>query len=153
VTIPPSSGVSARAGVSVHRAELPDGDVVERRGMPVTSALRTVADLGRRLPLVEAVVAADMAPHRGLVSLDELRRSTASHRLSKGIARVRQVTELAEPATESPMETRLRLLLVLARLPRPEAQVRLHDEQGRFPGRPDLYHRAQRRSASPLHRR
>ena len=41
------------------------------------------------------------------------------------------------------METRLRMLLVLAGLPRPEAQVSLHDHQGRFLGRPDLYYRAQ----------
>ena len=38
------------------------------------------------------------------------------------------------------METRLRLLLVFAGLPRPEAQVRFHDSSGRFLGRPDLYY-------------
>src|SRR5215470_2363535 len=42
------------------------------------------------------------------------------------------------------METRLRLLLVLAGLPRPDAQVALHDERGRFLGRPDLYSAGQR---------
>jgi very-short-patch-repair endonuclease len=38
------------------------------------------------------------------------------------------------------METRLRMLLVMARLPRPRAQVSLHDWSGRFLGRPDLYY-------------
>ncbi len=38
------------------------------------------------------------------------------------------------------METRLRLVLVLAGLPRPEAQVPIYDSQGRFVGRPDLYY-------------
>ena len=42
------------------------------------------------------------------------------------------------------METRLRMLLVLARLPRPEVQVSLHDDRGRFLGRPDLLYRKQR---------
>jgi very-short-patch-repair endonuclease len=42
------------------------------------------------------------------------------------------------------METRLRMLLVLARLPRPEAQVSLNDSNGRFLGRVDLYYPAQR---------
>src|SRR5438067_13649072 len=37
------------------------------------------------------------------------------------------------------METRLRMLLVLAGLPRPAAQVSLQDARGRFLGRPDLY--------------
>ena len=38
------------------------------------------------------------------------------------------------------METRLRMLLVLAHLPRPLAQQPLHDGWGRFLGRPDLYY-------------
>jgi hypothetical protein len=62
----------------------------------------------------------------------------------RGIGRLRKVTELTEPAAESPMETRLRLLLVLAGLPRPHVQVSLHDRQGRFLGRPDLYYPDQR---------
>lgn len=51
--------------------------------------------------------------------------------------------ELAEPA-ESPMETRLRLLLVQAGLPKPEVQANLHDAAGRFVGRADLYYPAAR---------
>jgi hypothetical protein len=49
---------------------------------------------------------------------------------------LRRAIELAEPATQSPMETRLRLLLVMAGLPRPQAQVSIHDTYGRFLGRP-----------------
>ena len=39
------------------------------------------------------------------------------------------------------METRLRLQLLKARLPRPEVQVDLHDSAKRFLGRADLYYR------------
>ncbi len=42
------------------------------------------------------------------------------------------------------METRLRLVLVLAGLPRPEAQIDLHDDRGRFLGRPDFLYRDRR---------
>jgi very-short-patch-repair endonuclease len=38
------------------------------------------------------------------------------------------------------MESRLRMLLVLGGLPRPQAQVTLTDRRGRFLGRPDLYY-------------
>jgi very-short-patch-repair endonuclease len=38
------------------------------------------------------------------------------------------------------METRLRLLLLKARLPRPCVQVDLHDASRRFLGRADLYY-------------
>jgi hypothetical protein len=42
------------------------------------------------------------------------------------------------------MESRLRMLLVLAGLPRPEVQVSIHDDEGRFLGRPDLLYRPER---------
>ena len=42
------------------------------------------------------------------------------------------------------METRLRMLLVLAGLPCPEVQVSIRDDEGRFLGRPDLLYRLQR---------
>jgi hypothetical protein len=144
VTIPDGCGVSARAGLTVRRAALRDGEVVQRRGIRATSALRTVVDLSHRLPLIEAVVAADMALHKRLLDLGQIRACIAAHRGRKGIIDLRRVAELAEPAAESPMETRLRLLLVLAGLPRPEAQVPLYDAEGHFLARPDLYYRAAR---------
>src|SRR5689334_20526759 len=72
--------------------------------------------------------------------MDDLNAWLESHDRFPGTARLRRAIELAEPATESEMETRLRLLLVLAGLPRPQAQVRLHDDAGRFIARPDLYY-------------
>ena len=42
------------------------------------------------------------------------------------------------------METRLRMLLSAAGLPRPEVQVDVRDRFHRFLGRPDLYYREQR---------
>lgn len=134
VTVPVGCGVSARSGVSVHRARLRERDVVERRGMPATCVLRTLLDLCRRSPLVEAMVAVDMALRKGLLDVAELRAQP----------NLRRVAELAEPRAESAMETRLRLLLILAGLPRPEAQVPLHDAHGRFVGRPDLYYSTHR---------
>ena len=144
VTIPEPMGSGRRAGASVRRAALADDEIVLRRRVPSTSALRTAVDLGGRNPLAEGVVAADMFLHAELVSMAELRNYVADHARAKGIARLRHVVDLAEPKAESPMETRLRMLLVLAGLPRPEVQVSIHDGQGRFVGRPDLLYRLQR---------
>lgn len=47
--------------------------------------------------------------------------------------------DLAE-AAESPMETRLRWLLLSSGLPKPEVQADLHDSAGRFVGRADLFY-------------
>ena len=144
VVIPRCCGVSGVAGVSVSRASIARHDVVVRRGLPATSALRTVVDLCGRPPLVDAVVIADMALHERLVTLLDLRAHAAAHPGTPGVAQLRRVLELAEAAAESPMETRLRLLLVLAGLPRPRAQVSLYDDRGRFLGRPDLLYPEQR---------
>ncbi len=102
-----------------------EGDVVVRNDLRTTSVLRTLADLSQRLDLSEAVVAVDRALQLELISLPQLTSWVGARKGSKGIVRFRQVADLAEPAAESPMETRLRVLLVLAGLPRPEAQVRL----------------------------
>jgi Protein of unknown function (DUF559) len=90
------------------------------------------------LPLVEAVVQVDVALHRRLVRIEELKRWADTHAGYRGIGQLKRVLDLAEPASESPMETRLRMLLVLAGLPRPSVQVSLYDEAGVFVARPDL---------------
>lgn len=144
VTIPEPIGSGHRAGLSVRRGALAREDIVRRRGLPVTSPLRTVIDLGGRDPLTEGVVAADMFLHAGLVSMKNLRTFVAEHPGAKGIARLRRVVELAEPKAESAMETRLRMLLLLAGLPPPEVQVSLHDDEGHFLGRPDMLYTRQR---------
>jgi len=143
VTIPDPIGTRRRAGVSVGRTALAFEEIVIRRAMPATSALRTVVDLAGRNPLTEGVVAADMFLHARLVSIVELRTYVAEHPGVKGVARLRRVVDLAEPKAKSAMESRLRMLLVLAGLPRPEVQVSIHDDQGRFLGRPDLLYSRQ----------
>ena len=144
VTIPEPGGSSRRAGASVRRAALATDEIVLRRRLPTTSAFRTSVDLGGRNPLMEGVVAVDLFLHAELVSIAELRDYVADHARKRGVARLRRVVELAEPTAESPMESRLRMLLVLAGLPRPEVQVSIHEPGGRFLGRPDLLYRAHR---------
>jgi hypothetical protein len=144
VTIPKPIGGDRRSGASVRRAALAADEIVTRRGFPTTSALRTLVDLGGGDSLTEGVVAADMFLRSRLVKVADLRTYVADHPAARGIARLRRVVDLAEPKTESPMETRLRLLLVLAGLPRPEVQIPLRDYEGHHLGRPDLLYRVQR---------
>jgi len=139
VTVP-NAHASNRAGVHLRRATLAPVEIVRLKGLRVTSALRTAVDLGSNRVLVDAVIALDMALHKRIVALTELRAFCEANRGAKRVAKLRRAIELTEPATESPMETRFRMLLLMARLPRPRAQVSLHDHQGRFLGRPDLYY-------------
>lgn len=151
---PASAAFSGRTAAWLHGLDVPPcepvdveihgTDVVVRRGFRTTSLLRTLFDLSRGLSLVEAVVVVDMALHAGLVHRSELSDRIDSSAGRKGVAAARKVLELADSAAESPMETRLRMLLVLNGLPRPDVQVTLRDEKGGFLGRPDLYY--------PVHR-
>jgi very-short-patch-repair endonuclease len=108
--------------------------------MRATSILRTISDLCIRLSVVEAVVIADMALHAGLTGLADLNSYCLSRTHCVGVANLRRIARLADPAAESPMETRLRMVLELGGLPRPRAQVSLYDSRGQFLGRPDLYY-------------
>jgi hypothetical protein len=134
ITVAAPSSVSTRSGMRVRRRSLAPSDIVKARGYPVTSVVRTLADVTRRLSLTESVVLVDQALNRGRLALHEL-----------GAARpLARLVEYAEPRSESPMETRLRMIIVLAGLPRPEAQVTIRDRFRRTLGRPDLYYREQK---------
>ena len=140
VTIARDVPVRARAGVRLRRAALPESDVVTRLGFRITSPLRTVCDLGSGRDAVESVVAIDMALHARLVALSRLERHLLAHAGEKGIRRLRRAVRLADARSESPMETRMRLELIGAKLPRPSVQAELRDATGDFIGRVDLYY-------------
>jgi very-short-patch-repair endonuclease len=57
---------------------------------------------------------------------------------------VYKVVQLANPQAESPMETRLRLALVLAGLPEPTVQFPVVDQRGRVVARLDLAYPSER---------
>lgn len=139
-TVPKCFGVATRSGVVIRRTSLPESDVVIVRGWRATSITRTLRELCGRLSLTEAVVIIDLALHARIVDLAALTRYIAAHAHGIGLVNLKRAVGLAEPASESPMESRLRMVLMLGGLPRPEAQVSLFDSKGLFLGRPDLYY-------------
>jgi len=130
VTIPKESGAAARAGLIVRRAALPKSDVVIVRRLRATSINRTLRDLCGRLSLTEAVVVMDAALHQRIADLTKLTTYAAATSRRIGAINLRRAVTLAEPLSESPMESRLRMLLVLSGLPRPEAQASVVDRRG-----------------------
>ena len=122
----------------VRRGVLSDSDVRRVGGLPVTRPVRTAFDLARRPDLVEAVVGVDALLHRRLVTLEQLRDYTAERPGWPGARQIRKVLELAQAGAESPMETRLRLLVGCAGLPSPLVQHEVFDGYGRFVARLDL---------------
>ncbi len=133
------SGIRSRAGLSVRRGEVLPSDVASFRGLRATAAQRTLRDLCLRLPAVNPLIAIDLAVHLGLTDTDALRRYSDAVQGRAGAHRLRSLAALAADA-ESPMETRLRWLLIQAGLPHPEVLTKLRDREQRFLGRADLYY-------------
>ncbi|HEY7720146.1 MAG TPA: DUF559 domain-containing protein [Pedococcus sp.] len=122
-------GIDARRGVPTARARW--------RGIPVTSAEDTFTGMGRDLGLVDLVVLGDSLVKAGRTSPARLvERADAAH--GKGSSTVRRAAGLVRAGVDSPMESRLRMLLVLAGLPEPVVNHVEYDEGGRWARRFDL---------------
>lgn len=98
------------------------------RGVRVTTPLRTAFDLARRLDLVEGVVAVDRLANVYAFSPDLLLHFLVHYPGLRGNDGVTDVLAYADRRSCSPMETRLRMLLVRAGLPRPQVQWPVQDE-------------------------
>jgi very-short-patch-repair endonuclease len=108
-----------------------------RRAGPAPTVSRTWLDLAAFLTLEDLVAVADAALRRSLVTVEQLETAVASWSRRPGVARLRAAVPLVEPATDSPMETRLRLLLVLGGLPVPVVNRDVVVD-GSWLARPDL---------------
>ncbi len=116
--------------------EASDLDLID--GSFITTPLRTAFDCARWLALSEAVVVADALASSRLIAPDAFKSYNRSHRGLRGVRQADLVADLVEPLSESPMESRLRVLLVTSGLARPVAQFVVTDPSGSFIGRADL---------------
>jgi hypothetical protein len=133
-----------RSGCLVREITVDPSDLQLVDGVLMTTPLRTVFDCGRWLSLVEGVGVADAISHSGAITREALAAYAKSHRALRGVRRLDRVVDLMDARSESPMETRVRVLIVLAGLPRPEPQLVILDRGGGFVARADLGYEAQR---------
>ena len=128
------------AGVVGHRLRIRPDEIVAWRGLRFTGPARTWLDLAARLSLVELVVVGDYLVRwrQPFTTLDELADAAGSYPSRRGLARVREALPLIRTRSESPRETTLRVLIVLAGLPEPECNFNIHDPRGRLLARADL---------------
>jgi len=139
VVVPLSSGIRNRLGLKVRRRQIQPSELASVRGLRITSLPLTLATLCQKRPPVEALVAIDMAIRLGLTNAAALRQYADRAKGRHGARRMRSLVPLAAPA-ESPMETRLRWILIQAGLPQPQVQANLLDRAAQFAGRADLYY-------------
>ena len=140
VTVPPGAGLSMRTGLCIRRSSLAKDEIAVVNRMRVTAVERTLLDVSEPRSLTEAVVLADKATHMRLTDVGKLEEMAARSSGRPGVATFRRAIAYIEPATESQMESRFRMLIVLSGLPRPVAQHSVYDDAGVFLGRVDFFY-------------
>jgi hypothetical protein len=124
--------------IAVHHTVFGEGDLTSIDGLPVSTPERTAFDLGRRSSRVSGVIALDAMLHRGAVDLEKLEELARRRHWWPRIPQLKAVIRLADGRAESPMETRLRLLLIDGGVLGGRPQYEVLDARGRLIGRVDL---------------
>lgn len=107
------------------------------RDIPVTEPDRTIVDIAYDVTIPELVQVIEWMLYRGLTTIDRLTTYALEHHL-RGVRRVRDVMAFVREGSESPMETRVRLMIRFAHLPEPAPNRVIRDAQRRFLARGDL---------------
>jgi predicted transcriptional regulator of viral defense system len=116
----------ASAGVAFHCADLAPEHVTRLYNLPVTTAARTVVDLARTLPFMDAVVVADSALHAEKAAKPELRQILDSCASWPGVRQARRVVSFADERAGSALESAARVVFDEFGLDPPELQVTIH---------------------------
>lgn len=125
VTVPRPQDRRRRTGIQCHV----NADAVPTRqanGLRASSPDQVFVELAGDLPLVELVVVGDFLVRSGLKRgrlVDHCAAATG-----RGAARARTAAAFVRERVDSPMESRLRMLIVLAGLPEPEVNLTFGDD-------------------------
>ncbi|MEW2377031.1 type IV toxin-antitoxin system AbiEi family antitoxin domain-containing protein [Micromonospora sp. NPDC047812] len=130
--------------VVVHQLTIDPGTVGVVAGMPVTTPLRTVADVILRVDRYSAVCVLDSALNRRVVTESDLARIPALLVGRRGAVAARRHLAEADGRAQSPLETRTRLRCVDGGVPPDVLQLEVRDRDGCLLGIGDLGWRAAR---------
>ena len=118
------------AGVVVRSWHLSPDELCFIGGMRATTPARTAFDVGRMLPQNRAVPIMDALMKATNVKPADVLMVADARPGCRGVQCLRAAVELADQGAESPQESRVRLLLVKAGLPKPETQIEFRDRYG-----------------------
>lgn len=126
------------SGIVHHRGALPEEHVEEVNGVPVTIAPRCVIEVCTVTNVESALITTNGMLNAGHTTCDEVAALAHDTRFWPSSLTTRMVLGLAHPEIESALESRVWHLLWSERLPRPEPQVEVRDENGRLVARVDF---------------
>jgi very-short-patch-repair endonuclease len=133
VTVRDAGDRRRRRGLRCHALAIDEADVRVLAGLRISSPCRMFVELARYLTLVELVVLGDWLVQNRLASVPALRRY-CRRSLEQYADRAVRAAGYVRAGSESPRESRLRLLLTLAGLPaaHPNPTVVLADQTFRL---------------------
>lgn len=142
VGVPAGANRVRRPGIIGRSLSVAPDDVVEVGGIRCTSPLRTWAELAETLSVAQLTAVTDRLISRRapLASREDLERTHRRFLGGRGSKRRRLAIDFADERSESPRESELRVLLIMAGLPVPESNVEIYDGS-RFIARVDLFYR------------
>ncbi|MGD9955618.1 MAG: DUF559 domain-containing protein [Candidatus Nanopelagicales bacterium] len=117
-------------GLRVVSGRLAADDVTVVDGVRCTTLARTALDLALGRPLPEALVLLDAAAARA--GIDEVRAACSRLGRVRGTAALSRALGLADLRAESPLESASRGVMLDSRLPLPELQQWVPDDEGRL---------------------
>jgi predicted transcriptional regulator of viral defense system len=126
-------------GYRIAAATLPVEDLVEADALRATSVPRTLLDCAREWSVTDAVAAMDRAMFQKKTCRADLMAAVLRQSQWAGVGQAARALGLSDGRAESPLESRGRLAMLAAGLPRPELQVELYGASG-FIGRVDAWY-------------
>lgn len=117
-------------GVIARRDLLLDGEVTTIAGLVVTTPVRTAFDVGRRGSLGHALARTDALLRATGTESGSIAELAGRHPGARGLRQLERVLALADPGSQSPKESWLRLVLIRAGLPRPQTQIPITADDG-----------------------
>lgn len=127
----------ASAGIRVLSGELRRDETCVVAGISCTTPARTAYDLGRMLSLEPGLIRIDALLKATGIAAETIEAIAMRYPGARGIRQLRQTITFVDGASESPQETRLRLLLTQSGIPRPVSQIVVPNPYGR-PRRIDM---------------
>ncbi|MBJ7337633.1 DUF559 domain-containing protein [Mycolicibacterium sp.] len=125
-------------GIVVHTYGLLGSEICTIDGMRTTTPERTAFDIGRTMPQDTALVHLDALARATGLAVSDVVAIADSRPGSRGVRTLRETLQHMDGGAESPRETRLRMAIVRAGLPRPATQIELRDRYGRVRVRLDM---------------
>lgn len=137
VTVSTSAQRRRRRGLRCHVAALAAAERHVMYGVRITAPQRLFLEMAEYLSLVDLVVLGDWLVRGRFLTCRDLVEYCADSS-DRHVAHARRAAAYVRDRVDSPMETRLRMLLVLAGLPEPEVNREVRDEHGSVVLRLDL---------------